>query len=53
MPLIIIILYSFNMLIKIIFTFLISFKDMKFYIYLEFIKILILKFLNYTKMYNS
>jgi len=53
MPLIIIILYLFNMLIRIIFVFLISFKDMKFYIHLKFIKILTLKFFNYIKIYNS
>jgi len=50
---IIIILYSFNILIKVIFTFLISSKDIKFYIYLKFIKILILKFPSYIETYNS
>ena len=41
------------MLIKVIFTFLINFKDIKFYIYLKFIKVLILKFFNYINIYNS
>jgi len=53
MLLIIIILYLFNILIKIIFIFLIIFKDIKFYIYLKFIKALILKIFNYIKIYNN
>ena len=51
--LIIITLYLFDMLIKIIFTFLFSFKNIKFYIHLEFIKALILKFFNCIDTYNS
>jgi len=53
MPLIIIILYLFNILIRIIFTFLANSKDIKFCIYLEFTKALVLKFSNYINMYNS
>ena len=41
------------MLIKIIFTFLINSKDIKFYIYLKFTKALILKFFNYISIYNN
>jgi len=50
---IIVTLYSFGMLIRVIFTFLANFKNIKFCIYLEFIKVLTLKFLNYIKTYNS
>ena len=53
MLLIIIILYLFNMLIKIMFIFLVKFEDIKFYIYLKFIKALVLKFFSYTNIYNN
>jgi len=53
MPLIIVILYLFSILIRIIFAFLVSFKNIKFYIYLKFIKALTLKFPNYIKIYNN
>jgi len=53
MLLIIIILYLFDMLMKIMFTFLANSKNMKFCMYLKFIKALILKFSNYIKIYNN
>ena len=41
------------MLIRIIFTFLVNSRNIKFCIYLKFIKVLILKFLNYIETYNN
>ena len=41
------------MLMKVIFAFLINFKNIKFYIYFELIKVFILKFFNNIKIYNN